>query len=256
MDDADEGSSSPRGDRGLAPAGRTASGARVGRMKRTSYANLARLWTAVEERAEQREPESTTRIRRIAEGHGLRQPPAAQGELLDLLVRLVGARSVIAVGTGDVVDVLRLVHGLEGRGQVTAVDSSPAGIALVRSVASRLSEETSTGLRAVNAAPGVFLPRLNAGDYDLIVVGGATDNYAPTLAEAPRLLRGGGIIVFSDVMALADAEGDGGGVPDPVDRGEKTVAMRQLIDDLTDDERFDTALTPSGTGTLVAVLKG
>lgn len=225
-------------------------------MKRTSYANLARLWTAVEARAEEREPELTARIRRSAEERGIRQPPAAQGELLELLVRLLDAKSVIAVGTTDVVDILRLVNGLDGRGQVTAVDSSPEGIGLVRSVAGRLSGRTGTGLRAAKADPSVFLPRLNAADYDLIVVGGATANYAPTFAEAPRLLRAGGVIVFTDVMALSDADGDGGGVPDPVDRSADTVAKRQLIDDVTEDERFDTALTPSGTGTLIARLKG
>ncbi|WP_314688264.1 methyltransferase [uncultured Bifidobacterium sp.] len=225
-------------------------------MKRTSYANLARLWTAVEGRAEEREPEWTARIRRSAEAQGIPQPPAAQGELLELLVRLLGARSVIAVVTGDVIDVLRLVDGLDGRGQVTAVDSSPEGIGLLRSLSGGLSGRTGTGLRAAKAAPDVFLPRLNAGDYDLIVVGGAASNYAPALAEAPRLLRAGGVIVFTDVMALAHAEEDGGGVPDPVDRSADTVAMRQLIDDITQDERFDTALTPSGTGTLIARLRG
>lgn len=50
-------------------------------------------------------------------------------------------------------------------------------------------------------------------------------------------------------------EGDeaNGGVPNPADRSDKAVVMRQLLDMVQDDDRFESSLTPTGTGLLIAV---
>lgn len=117
-------------------------------------------------------------IRTAAEEAGIPQGSAAQAELLRMLVRMLDASSVIAIGTGSVVETMQLINGLDNAGQLTAVDSSTQGIALIRKLFNRLSDDTETTLRAVNASAGVFLPRLNAENYDLIVVAGDPENYA------------------------------------------------------------------------------
>ena len=160
-----------------------------------------------------------------------------------MLVHMVNASSVIAVGTGSVVETLQLVNGLDNKGQLTAVDSSSQGIALIRTLFNRLSDETQTTLRAVNAPVNVFLPRLNAETYDLIVVAGDAENYAASFEQAPRLLKKHGVIVFTSA----------GGVLNPANRDAKSIAMRTLLETVESDERFITALTPTGTGLLVAV---
>lgn len=129
-----------------------------------------------------------------------------QAALLAVLVRLTNARSVIAVGTGSLVETLELVRGLDGEGQLTAVDSSAEGIALIRKSFDRIQDETDTTLRAVNATAGTFLPRLNANVYDLIVVAGDASNYASSFEQASRLLRPRGAIVFTDMLALEHDE--------------------------------------------------
>ena len=65
---------------------------------------------------------------------------------------------MIAIGTGSVVETMQLINGLDNAGQLTAVDSSTQGIALIRKLFNRLSDDTETTLRAVNASAGVFLP--------------------------------------------------------------------------------------------------
>ena len=177
---------------------------------------------------------------------------AAQAELLRVLVHMIGASSVIAVGTGSVVETLQLVNGLENGGQLTAVDSSSQGIALIRTLFNHLSDEIQTTLRAVNAPAGVFLPRLNAETYDLIVVAGDPGNYDASFEQAPRLLKSHGVIVFTDMLAFESAE-SAGGVLNPANRDAKSVAMRALLETVESDERFVTTLTPTGTGLLVAV---
>ena len=127
-------------------------------MDRTSYTNLAKSWEYVEDHAFSRQSTNLNAIRTHAEEAGIPQGSAAQAELLRMLVHMVDASSVIAVGTGSVVETLQLVNGLDNKGQLTAVDSSSQGIALIRTLFNRLSDETQTTLRAVNAPVNVFLP--------------------------------------------------------------------------------------------------
>lgn len=221
-------------------------------MDRTSYTNLAKAWEFVEDHAFSRQSVELNAVRTRAEETGIAQGSAAQAELLRVLVHMIGASSVIAVGTGSVVETLQLVNGLENGGQLTAVDSSSQGIALIRTLFNHLSDEIQTTLRAVNAPAGVFLPRLNAETYDLIVVAGDPGNYEASFEQAPRLLKSRGVIVFTDMLAFESAE-SAGGVLNPANRDAKSVAMRALLETVESDERFVTTLTPTGTGLLVAV---
>ena len=215
-------------------------------MDRTSYTNLAKSWEYVEDHAFSRQSAELNAIRTAAEEAGIPQGSAAQAELLRMLVRMLDASSVIAIGTGSVVETMQLINGLDNAGQLTAVDSSTQGIALIRKLFNRLSDDTETTLRAVNASAGVFLPRLNAENYDLIVVAGDPENYAAAFAQAPRLLK---------PHAAIDSATSAGGVLNPANRDAKSIAMRELLETVESDERFVTALTPTGTGLLVAVKK-
>ena len=145
-------------------------------MDRTQYTNLAKAWEFTEEHARERESDALTDTRTAADESGQLQGSAAQACLLGMLVRITGAASVIAVGTGSLVETLQLAHALDNKGLLTAVDSTAQGIALIRKAFAELQDETDTTLRAVNAPASVFLPRLNANDYDLIVVAGDAEN--------------------------------------------------------------------------------
>ena len=220
-------------------------------MDRTAYNNHSKAWDYIEDHALGREGNTVASARRQGASAGFPQASSAQAQLLGSLVHLTRCTSVISIGTGDLVQVAQLVESLENSGQLTAVDSSAAGIAAIRDLFQELSEGTATTLRAVNASPGEFLPRLNAGVYGMIVVSGDPLNYAPTFLQAPRLLDDQGIIVFGDVLAMDD--NPDGGVVNPADRGEKTTAMRSLIEQVEADERFVSTLIPVGTGMLIAI---
>lgn len=221
-------------------------------MDKVSYTNLAKMWEFVERRALAHRSQRAKAVGDHAQTAGIPQGSAAQAELLNLLVRLTHTTSVIALGTGSVIETEQLVDGLNGRGQLTAVDSSSQGIALIRALFTDLDEHTDTTLRAVKASADVFLPRLNAKAYQLIVASGDASNYAASFHEAPRLLEDSGIIVFTDVMAMESAQADGG-VLNPADRSDKAVAMRELLDAVESDERFDSTLVSCGTGMLLAM---
>lgn len=221
-------------------------------MNKTSYTNLAKMWEFVENRARSEQSQAAAELRRQAETSGIAQGSAAQASLLKLLVRLTHSTSLIAIGTGSLVETQQLVDGLEGRGQLTAVDSSSRGVAMIRNLFASLDEHTQTTLRAVNAPADVFLARLNAGAYQFMVVSGDASNYDAAFRQAPRLLADAGIIAFTDVMAM-DGPDANGGLVNPADRSEKAVAMRELLDTVQSDERFVSTLVSCGTGMLLAV---
>ncbi|RSX54121.1 O-methyltransferase [Bifidobacterium goeldii] len=221
-------------------------------MEKTSYTYLSKACQFVEDHAYARQSEALHRVRSRAEENDLSQGSAVQAEFLHTLALMTHSTSVITVGTGSVVEIMQLIDALGGSGQLTAVDSSAQGIAFIRGLFAGLSDDTQTTLRAVNAPVGVFLPRLNGADYDMIVVSGDAGNYLETFEQAPRLLRDRGVIVFTDVLALASDESNGG-VLNPADRSEKALAMRQLLETVQADERFDSTLTATGTGLLIAV---
>lgn len=218
-------------------------------MDKTQYTNLAKAWEFTEEHALERQTPVVAAVRAKAEQAGQPQGSAAQAQLLAMLVHLTGASSVIAIGTGSVVETVQLVEALNGGGQLTAVDSTAQGIAMIRKAFADLQDATDTSLRAVNAPAHVFLPRLNANDYDFIVVAGDAANYAAAFNQASRLLRSHGIIAFTDVLATA---GDQGGVLNAADRSTKDTAMRELIATVEDNADFESTLTPDGTGLLIA----
>ncbi|RBP98139.1 methyltransferase [Bifidobacterium aemilianum] len=249
-------------------------------MNKNSYSNLAKAWDFVENTVLEGQSQDMTRLRMEAQEAGLHQGSAAQADFLKMLVALTCSTSIIAIGTGSLVETLALIDGLDrvyaggqtgsytpgpasdpkeapgphsdhSGGQLTAVDSSAQGIEAIRRLFTNLSDHSRTTLRAVNAPASVFLPRLNAGVYQMIVVAGEAGNYQAAFDQASRLLSDHGLIVLTDMLAMEGPDAQGGLV-NPADRSDKAVAMRTLLDDLVSDEGFDTSLIPVGTGLLLA----
>jgi len=92
------------------------------------------------------------------------------------------------------------------------------------------------------------LPRLTDGAYDLVFCDAAKAEYADYLREALRLLRPGGVLAFDNALWH-------GRVPDPSHRDSETVAVRELLRQVHDDERLTSTLLHAGDGLLVAVMR-
>ena len=89
------------------------------------------------------------------------------------------------------------------------------------------------------------LPRLTDGHYDLVFADGDKREYPAYLAEALRLLRPGGVVAFDNALWHDK-------VADPAQRDEQTVAIRDLVHQVTETEGLIPALLPVGDGLLVA----
>jgi predicted O-methyltransferase YrrM len=155
---------------------------------------------------------------------------------------LVDARAVAEIGTGAGVSGLWLLSGMRSDGILTSVDVEAEHQRLAReSFADAAIPPSRARLIAGNALD--VLPRLADGGYDLVFCHTRPGDYPAFLAEALRLLRKGGLVVFASVLS-------GGKVADSALRDSDTVAMREFLATARDDERLVPLLLPVGDGLL------
>lgn len=188
------------------------------------------------------EDESLLAARRRAEEFGADPVTADTGAALRLLAAAIDARAVVEIGTGCGVSGLWLLRGMRAGGILTTVDVEPEH--------QRLAREAFTGagfaanrMRLIGGRALDVLPRLTDGGYDLVFCDAARREYAEYLTEALRLLRPGGVLVVDDAL-------DGAGTAR--DDAEAT-AVREMAQQVREDERLIPALLPTPHGLLTAV---
>ncbi|WP_209723306.1 O-methyltransferase [Marmoricola sp. OAE513] len=166
------------------------------------------------------------------------------GAALRFLASVLDARAAVEIGTGTGVSGLWILRGMRPDGVLTSVDTEAEH--------QRLAKETFTeaGIASQRARliPGAaleVLPRLTDGHYDLVFADGDKQEYPEYLAEALRLLRPGGVVVFDNALWHDK-------VADPAQRDPDTIAIRELCRVVNEHESLVPVLLPVGDGLLVA----
>lgn len=194
------------------------------------------------------EDDVLVQARQRAEEVGVAPVSPGTGAALRLLAELLDARAVAEIGTGTGVSGLWLLRGMRPDGVLTTID--------VEAEHSRLARETfaQAGIapqrtRLITGRALEVLPRLTDGAYDLVLCDADKQEYASDLDESLRLLRPGGVVAFDNALW-------GDRVADPSQRDPVTVAIRELVKAVRDDERVTPALLPVGDGLLLARKRG
>jgi predicted O-methyltransferase YrrM len=169
----------------------------------------------------------------------------AGGATLRFLAAAVGAKSVVEVGTGAGTSGIWLLRGMRPDGILTTVDIEPEHQKAAREAYGQAGFAPSR-YRMINGPAGEVLPRLTDAGYDLVFVDADKIAYGDYYEQAIRLLRRGGIVAFDNTLRHDR-------VADPTARDDSTVAIRDLVNAVHDDERLVPALLPVGDGLLVAV---
>lgn len=150
----------------------------------------------------------------------------AQGKLLWLLARTIGARRVLEIGTLGGYSTVWLARALPDDGRLITLESEPRHAAVARD---NLARAGVSGLVDVRIGPALdTLPRLAAeacGPFDLIFIDADKPNNPAYFEWALRLARRGTIIVVDNVVrdgAILDA-----GSADPSAQGVRR--MNELI---------------------------
>jgi predicted O-methyltransferase YrrM len=162
---------------------------------------------------------------------------ATQGKLLSLLVRMVGARRVLEIGTLGGYSTIWIARALADHGRVVTIESNPAHAAVAR----RNFERAQIGAKIelqVGAAAEVLL-RL-AGPFDLFFIDADKPNNPVYLDWALRLARVGSVIVADNVVR-------GGAVVDEHSADANVRGVRQYLEAVSKHPRLEsTALQTVG----------
>ena len=166
------------------------------------------------------------------------------GAALRFLTAVLDARAVVEIGTGTGVSGLWLLRGMRSDGVLTSVDTEAEHQRLAREtfVEAGIAHQR---FRLIAGAALEVLPRLTDGHYDMVFCDGDKHEYPEYLAQALRLLRPGGVVVFDNAL-WHDR------VADPAQREPETVAIRELGRTVAEADNLVPLLLPMGDGLLCA----
>jgi predicted O-methyltransferase YrrM len=196
-----------------------------------------------------REHPALARCRAETQGMGgiaVMQIAPEQGAFLAMLVKLIGARRCLEVGTFTGYSALAVALALPPDGRLVALDVSKDFTDRARGYWREAEVDGKIDLRL---GPGLdSLDRMIAageGPFDFAFVDADKVNYDNYYERVLKLVRPGGVIAFDNMLwsgAVADP-----GVTDP-----DTSALRTLNAKIHGDARVDMALATVGDGVMLA----
>jgi predicted O-methyltransferase YrrM len=202
-------------------------------------------WRYVESWLEEDAPIADARPR----GSSLGAVPvgAGGGAVLRFLASVIQARSIVEIGTGAGVSGTWLLRGMAPGGLLTSIDVEPEHQRVAKQTFLAAGFPISR-FRLIAGSALDVLPRLSDGGYDMVFGDAAKEEYSSYFEEAVRLLRPGGILAFDNALWH-------GRVADESNREAGTVAVRELLKRVRDDERLVPLLIPSGDGMVAALVR-
>lgn len=169
-----------------------------------------------------------------------------QGQFMALLIKLMGARRTIEVGTFTGYSALAVALALPEDGRVLACDISDEYTRIGRpfwqqaGVAHKIDLVIAPALQTLDAK----LAAGEAGAYDFAFIDADKANYDLYYERCLKLLRPGGLIALDNMLWS-------GAVAHPA-KTDDTAALQQLNAKLHRDERIDLTLLTVGDGLTLA----
>jgi predicted O-methyltransferase YrrM len=183
--------------------------------------------------------------RNAAEVGGASPVSPAGGAALRFIAASIAAKSVVEIGTGCGTSGIWLLRGMRKDGVLTSVDVDPEHQRLARKAFTDAGFAANR-YRLIGGKAGEVLPRLTDGGYDMVFCDADKHEYPAYLAAALRLLRPGGVVAFDNALW-------GGRVAVRSYNDPETSAIREVCEQVRDDDRLIPVLLPLGDGLLVAV---
>jgi caffeoyl-CoA O-methyltransferase len=168
---------------------------------------------------------------------------ADQGQLMGLLVRLMGARRCIEVGTFTGYSALAVALALPPDGQLIACDVSKEWTDIGRKFWREAGVEARIDLRLQPALKTLdeLLARGERERFDFAFVDADKPNYIAYYEKLLELIRPGGLITVDNTLSVS-------GGPIVGRRTALAKALRDFNDHVHQDERVDLALLSIGEG--------
>lgn len=196
-----------------------------------------------------REPAVLARLREATRAHpdGGMQISPEQGQFMRFLIRLLGVRRAIEIGTFTGYSALSVALAMPADGLLVACERREEFTRIGRPFWREAGVADRIDLR-IGKAVGTLEAMLEAGEgesYDFAFIDGDKKNYVNYYELCMQLVRPGGLIAIDNALwsgRLVDRTLD-----DPASR-----AIRALNPRIRDDERVDMSLLPIGDGLMLA----
>ena len=197
-----------------------------------------------------REPEILAKLRAETAAHPLAnmQISPEQGQLMGLLVQLIGAKKCLEVGVFTGYSSLVVALNLPDDGRIIACDVSDE----FTSIARRYWQEAGMNHKiSLHIAPALeTLDRLIANDgsgtFDFAFIDADKNNYGAYYDRCFQLVRQGGLILVDNVLWY-------GRVANPaMDSDKRTQAIKDINQQIYHDDRVQISLIPIGDGLTIA----
>jgi predicted O-methyltransferase YrrM len=210
------------------------------------------LSTAFPERGDMRvfansyllETEITQRARHRGIEIGTYDSTPAVGALLRYLTHLIGATSIVEVGTGAGVSGLWILPVMSSKGLFTSIDDEIENAKLAKQAFDEAGI-SSARYRLITGNSAEIVGKLADSLYDIFILRKSREIFE-NVENAHRALRPGGVLVIDRALM-------GGKVADPTQRDEESVAYRDVIKVIREArEEWLPMLLPVGDGVLVA----
>jgi predicted O-methyltransferase YrrM len=174
---------------------------------------------------------------------GAADPTPGVGNFLKFAVQITKAKSVVEIGTGSGVGGLWLLSGMTSDGVLTTIDSEREHSKIARNIFEE-ADIASTRYRIITGKLIEVVGKLADSSYELIIIRPALDLF-DMVQESYRLLKPNGLLVIDQALS-------GGKVADPTQRDPESIARRDGIKVIKEDERWAASVLPIGAGVLVA----
>ena len=178
---------------------------------------------------------------------GAMQIGADQGVLLAFLVRLIGARNAIEIGTFTGYSAIAVASALAPGGRLVCCDVSDEWTSIARRywAEAGLSDRIELHLRPAQETLAELSRKHGPGTFDFAFIDADKTGYDTYYEACLSLLRPGGLIAIDNVLWS-------GSVADPSNQEKDTVALRALNVKIRDDRRVDACLVSLGDGVMLA----
>ena len=198
-----------------------------------------------------REPEILAQLRQETAQHpdGDMQIAPDQGQFMALLIKLMGAKKVLEIGTFTGYSALCMALALPPDGTITACDVSEEYTAIARRYwqAAGVADKITLHLAPAIDTLDTLLANGQADTFDFTFIDADKVNYRHYYEKSLALLRPGGLIAIDNVLW-------GGDVADPdITDDPDTIALRNLNQTLHQDERIDLSMLAIADGLTLAL---
>lgn len=172
------------------------------------------------------------------------------GSLLAILVRSIGSKKALEIGTFTGYTALKIASGLPTDGKLICCDISTEWTDIGRKywsqagVAKVIDLQIAQALETLNS----LLAKGEAGTFDFAFIDADKTGYDSYYEACLKLLRPGGLIVLDNMLW-------DGAVVDASIQDETTNAIRKLNDKISQDSRVHFSLLTVGDGLMLAQKK-